>query len=228
MLRYHGSMLNPPLWTVSKELTLAIIFPFFLSLMRWIKGRGEKRGHLVICLVLVFLFWFGAKQTDKLSYLYWFVIGYTFSAFEETICRKGRLSASRKRKLSALVILGLIIWFLGDIIGYTRREPKQYLASILQLFGAAAIVQRFFLVRNNVSDNCFIRLLEYIGINSYVFYLFHFPIMLFFRFLCFRSTVGYYLLYTLVCLGATLLIASVMGKLERYINVKIKALSTLV
>ncbi len=194
MIHYSGpSQLNPPLWTIAKEITMAVELPLLLIVAG--VGRNEKKKlRIVILIALIIIMAVLNHYTPKVSYVYIFLIGALVNSLKD-----GFPSAAKK----TIIVLGAVGFSLLCIP--TEGVPW-FASTAFRVMGLFLFVIPFW-------GNKIILPIDTgkypLGELAFSFYLVHYPCILFWRFICRKADFVSYFTYALIVF-VTALIATAL------------------
>jgi peptidoglycan/LPS O-acetylase OafA/YrhL len=180
-------------WSLAVEEQFYLLFPFVFYIWHGSKGRDDLRGCiskyiLAILLVLSLIYsWFETSAMPERAY---YLLP---SRFWELACGAMlfKFYAQRKRALysplvsSLSILLGLILLIFGLIYANPKIFPFPWalpavLGSVLIIYGLVS-AQGHKLLLTHFFDN---KIMVYIGKISYSLYLWHWPVLVMFRWTC--------------------------------------------
>lgn len=162
-------LLNPPMWSLAVEMTMAFVIPFFI----WLVSRCNAVVNICFFVLLCYLS-YGFK-----TYLNFhagiFYLGVILAKYRQVIITEiGKRSVSVKilLLLAGLLIYNSGMWFLN------LRETSYYVVFVycLPAIGSAVIIISV-LTANRLSVFFEQRVFVFFGAITYSFYLMHFPLL---------------------------------------------------
>lgn len=178
-------LLNPPIWTVMREIKYAIIMPWLLLVDSKIKNNIISNIYVAACITvstLMFLF------SSKGDVLYLFCIGWGLYKFK-------------------LVKPNGIYGFILAILVYPVSPIISIVIIIFEiLYGKSIVHNESYLLTN---------ILTKIGDNSYIAYLVHFPILLFCRRVLHYESLMINLVYILLCIIGVIIMTTVLTLINK-------------
>lgn len=208
LISSNTDLINPPIWTLRIEMVMIFVLPVMLVLL--------KKVPIWICYLLSFVL---SVIFGRLVYLPVFVIG----MWIRIVYIEKNNSQYYHKKIINVLCFTLGIFFLDS--RYILMTYGIEVSGLLELFihnltGVGTAFILYSILDLHIKRNVF----SILGDYSYYFYLLHFIVLLWFRFIVGKYG---YIVYGLACFSVTCVLALLLKKFDNILNHRIQKLKFL-